>query len=344
MKMSLSTVKQELRWLQVVVFGSVILQGLLAATAGADLFDDNPPVWEPLLRGEKLTTTYEEYQGPPGSALRHILMWEPGRSTFVTESLRTGEQEGRTVPDSSTPKAPSSGDTATQPSPVSTDREGEVTDERPAPDSTADRSRVPYEPIRLSNIPPLYLNPRLPGEGVWQPEGMPVGPDGQQAIFRTSYRPSTEYANATGHMLLFDMNLLSMNLYLGSTEPGGSAQTSTVPLEERPRLLAVTNALWKQKHSGDAGTIFRGQELKKLAPGMATLAVYKDGSVDILEWNDGIPASIVQDAKQLRHLIVKDGKVVDSIVKGGRKRTRRLAWDTFWWKESLSVIRLGTDT
>jgi hypothetical protein len=188
----------------------------------------------------------------------------------------------------------------------------------PANDAALSYCRAPYKAVWLKNIPPLYMTPELPGEGVWQSQGMPTGPDAQPVMYRTGYRPSAQYANAIAHMLLFDMKRVSMSLFIGSSEPGGSERTSTVPRGDRPNLVAVTNALWKQKHSGEGGTIFRGQVIKKLAPGLATIVSYKDGSVDILEWNDGIPVSLISDAKQLRHLIVKDGKVVDHIVKGGR--------------------------
>ena len=59
--------------------------------------------------------------------------------------------------------------------------------------------------------------------------------------------------------------------------------------------------------------------LKELAPGLATIVAYSDDSVDILEWNDGIPTSLIRDARQLRHLIVKEGRVVDSVIQGGRR-------------------------
>jgi hypothetical protein len=175
-----------------------------------------------------------------------------------------------------------------------------------------------FRSLTVKNIPPLYRAPELPGEGVWRSQGLPTGPDGQAVMYRTSYRPSVEYPNAIAHMLLFDMSRLSMRLYIGSTEPGGSAATATIEPEARSLLLAVTNALWKQKHSGEAGAIFRGKVIKPLFPGMATMVVYNDDSVDVLEWNEGIPTSIIRDARQLRHLIVKDGKVVDTVLKGGK--------------------------
>lgn len=176
-----------------------------------------------------------------------------------------------------------------------------------------------YNVFALKNIPPLYVTPVLPGEGIWRSDEMPSGPGGRPVIYKTSYRPSVEFPNAVVYMLFFDMKQLAMRLYIGSTEPGGSAGSASIEPNLRPDLLAVTNALWKQKHSGEAGAVNKGNVLKALVPGMATIVIYVDGSVDVMEWNDGIPMELVQDARQLRHLIVKDGKVVDSVIKGGKE-------------------------
>jgi hypothetical protein len=163
-------------------------------------------------------------------------------------------------------------------------------------------------------------------------------------MYRTSYRPSIEYPNAVVHMLILDMKKLDVRLYIGSTEPGGSTSTASIEPDIRQNLLAVTNALWKQKHAGEAGAIMRGKVIKPLCPGMATMVVYNDGSPDILEWNAGIPLSCVSDARQLRHLIVKNGKVVDTVIKSGRNSdseiglglllvedTQAAAPEQYWW-------------
>jgi len=55
-----------------------------------------------------------------------------------------------------------------------------------------------------------------------------------------------------------------------------------------------------------------------MVDGMATLIVYSDGSVDIREWSPEIPLNVVSDARQLSHLIVKNGMVIKTIA----KRTR----------------------
>jgi hypothetical protein len=165
-------------------------------------------------------------------------------------------------------------------------------------------------------IPPLYVSPALPGEGIWHWKDMPTGESGRPIIFKTTYRPSVHYPNAIVHMFLFNMKHVSMRLCIGSAEEGGSAASARIERQDRPSLLAVTNGLWKLKHSGGGGIIFRGKVMKKPAPGLATLVVYKDQSIDIVEWNERIPISEISDARQLKHLIVSDGKVVESIRKG----------------------------
>jgi hypothetical protein len=171
-------------------------------------------------------------------------------------------------------------------------------------------------PMLPARIPPLYVSPALPGEGIWHWQDMPTGESGQPIIFKTTYRPSVQYPNAIVHMFLFNVKHVSTRLCIGSAEEGGSAASAQIEGQDRPNLLAVTNGLWKLKHSGGGGIILRGKVVKKLAPGLATLVVYKDQSIDIVEWNDRIPISEISDARQLKHLIVSDGKVVESIRKG----------------------------
>ena len=118
-------------------------------------------------------------------------------------------------------------------------------------------------------------------------------------------------------MMIVDMSKCFLQYYVGSQEPGATRAVSAVEPNLFPRMLAVTNAMWMQRHSQGAGAIFRGKVIYPMVDGMATLIAYKDGSLDIQEWNSSIPLDLVRDARQLRHLIVKDGKVVQAIVRNG---------------------------
>jgi len=168
------------------------------------------------------------------------------------------------------------------------------------------------------SIPPLYLSPTLEGEGIWTAEGLPAGSDASPLAYKTVYRPSEEFPNSIVYMALFDMSRLKARLFIGEGEPGIYQISRHADQENLSKIVAITNAMWMQQHARGAGAIFRGQQVYPMVEGMATLVVYRDESVDIIEWSDDIPKSLVSDARQLQHLIVKDGKVVDRVVKHGK--------------------------
>jgi len=179
-------------------------------------------------------------------------------------------------------------------------------------------SRDPLDQLRLDNIKPLYTSPGLPGEGVWESSESPRDARGRPIIYRTFYRPSVEFPNAILYMMVVDMSKTYMQYYVGSQEPAARLASCDIESSLRSRIMAITNAMWMQRHSDGAGAIFRGKVLYPMVPGMATLILYNDGSADIQEWHSGIPLNKVRDARQLRHLIVKNGMVVKSVLRNGR--------------------------
>jgi hypothetical protein len=174
------------------------------------------------------------------------------------------------------------------------------------------------ESLTLKPIYPLYKQPYLKGEGLWVKQDLSEGRDSAGLIYRTFYRPSGEFPNAIVYMMLINMKHVSAKLYLGSAETYKGKSPARVEDSLQPSLVAVTNALWPTRHSGPGGVIFRGEVLKKMAPGVATIVFYKNGAVDVVEWSDKIPVSEVQDARQLQHLIAKDAKIVTTLVRRGR--------------------------
>jgi hypothetical protein len=176
----------------------------------------------------------------------------------------------------------------------------------------------PAQDMVVRDIPPLYKEPKLAGEGVWVKEDLSGGHDPAPIVYRTFYRPSERFPNAIAHMMLLNMKRMTPELYLGSAESYRKGKSCAVADSKAQQAVAVTNALWQTKHAGKGGIIFRGEVLKKMEPGVATIIVYKNGSMDILEWNDALPVADIQDARQLKHLIVNDGKVVTSITKRGQ--------------------------
>ena len=115
---------------------------------------------------------------------------------------------------------------------------------------------------------------------------MSGGHDQADYIYRTFYRPSGEFPNAIVYMMLVNMKHVSAKLYLGSAEPYKGQSPSRIEESLSALLLAVTNALWPTRHSGRG--VSTGRVLKDMAPGVATIVFHKNGSVDVVEWNDQI--------------------------------------------------------
>lgn len=181
-----------------------------------------------------------------------------------------------------------------------------------------DRSVTVGNVLSLKDIPPLYKSPTIKGEGIWVSAGTPVGGDGNPLVYKTVYRPSVKFPNTQVFMAIFDMTRLKPRLFIGRTEPGIYKVSHTATQESFSRLVSITNAMWMQRHSKGAGAIVRGEVIYPMVSGMATLVVYQDDSVDVLEWSEDIPLSIVKDARQLSYLILKDGKVVDKVITNGK--------------------------
>ena len=119
-------------------------------------------------------------------------------------------------------------------------------------------------------------------------------------------------------MAMFDISRLKTRLFIGNTEPGMYEISYSPERESLSKIVAITNALWMQQHARGAGAIFRGRVVYPMVPGMATLVIYRDDSVDIVEWSDDIPTHLVKDARQLRYLLIKDGAVVENVVRNGK--------------------------
>ena len=164
-------------------------------------------------------------------------------------------------------------------------------------------------------IKPL-IHPALPGEGVWHPAGAHAGPN--PPVLLTTFRSDPEYPQFVAGVAWVNHEETHLTYVPGLVEPPeiehrGPAE---VPEKLRNRVVATFNGGFPLETSL-AGLIYRGQVIAPMVNGIATVVEYRDGRVDIVEWESGehVNPRIVF-AKQNLPPIIYEGKLNPNLSHG----------------------------
>jgi hypothetical protein len=157
-------------------------------------------------------------------------------------------------------------------------------------------------------IKPVFARP-LAGEGVWEPTGPAV--DGRPPVLVTTFRTERAYPRIVAYVAWFDHTRTALAYYPGRYEPPSATLRgpAEVPHGQRWRLLATFNSgfIYQDGLNGDA---LNGHVNEPLKQGLATLAAYKDGRVNIVGWNGGAaPGPAIAWARQSLPLIINHGRL-----------------------------------
>lgn len=111
-----------------------------------------------------------------------------------------------------------------------------------------------------------------------------------------------------------DTHLLAARLYSGSESPGGGPYRFTAPIQPASArsLVAAFNGGFKMNTAED-GYYTEGRMIDPLRPGLASLVIYADGSVNIGAWGGDI--SMTREVVAVRQNLVP-------LVAGGRPTPR----------------------
>lgn len=161
--------------------------------------------------------------------------------------------------------------------------------------------------------PNLHRIGVLDEEGVWTPYIYDT--TGRVAAYRTFLQPDKERPYAVTAVVVFNLGISRLGFVLGSEEP---ISTNTkvyrpggIPLADKQPgvLLATFNGGFKAQH-GQYGTFYEGNIMLSGRPGMSTLLLYRDGKVDLQDWD-----SKFYDAKEIRSwrqngpFLVRNGEI-----------------------------------
>jgi hypothetical protein len=169
---------------------------------------------------------------------------------------------------------------------------------------------------RPPNVVPL-IQPALPGEGVWKKAAAEAGP--KPPVLLTTFRSDPEYPQFVAGVAWIDSARTELAYVPGLAEPPPPLShrgPAEVPESRRGRVVATFNGGFPLETS-NAGLIYRGKVVEAMVNGIATVIEYRDGRVDIVDWNKGESAPPdVWFAKQNLPPIIDGGKLNPNLSDG----------------------------
>ncbi|MCC6380963.1 MAG: phosphodiester glycosidase family protein [Dehalococcoidia bacterium] len=141
------------------------------------------------------------------------------------------------------------------------------------------------KPLTLPKTKPLRESLEA-GEGVWSTAGLPRSSPEDMLMAKTFIRPDKSRPYALVGVLLADARRVRLHMVGGTVDPGGDRGVKgpgVVPKDDYANLLVAWNGGFKGPHGG-FGMVADGKEYRPLRNGLASVAVYKDGTVRMGEW------------------------------------------------------------
>ena len=173
----------------------------------------------------------------------------------------------------------------------------------------------------------------------WQAYGPTMNGEPLMAQTILTLDPQRPYAAIA--LVRIDLSRLKLHLMPGFLEPSHAANVvkaipnmGMIPISDQSRLIAAFNGGFKAIN-GNYGMIVDGVTLLPAQPGLATLAIYRDGHVNIGAWEGGIsPTTDMIAFRQNCPLIVQNGQinqmvnVVNYVMWGNTIGNQDITWRT----------------
>ena len=205
--------------------------------------------------------------------------------------------------------------------------------------SHAAQSERPAPILSVVDAPPSI-------EGGWQAFGPSVA--GSPAMARASVKPDPTRPYAQAALVRIDLSRTQLGVVPGTVEPAAAKgvppfpRSGDIPASDQAKLLAAFNGGFKAVHGG-YGMMVDGITILPPKDGIATLAIYRDGSVRLGAWGRDITSTVDMVAfRQNCPLLVDAGQINPTVNDGSRKEwgytVKNL--DTTW-RSGLGISRDG---
>jgi Phosphodiester glycosidase len=222
--------------------------------------------------------------------------------------------------------------------------------EQPVPRSTSSEAAIVATVIpsnlRIWQLPLLTPFGKLAGEGQWSAYLHAV--DGQETVaYRTFLEPDPHRPYSVIAIVAFDLQSTRLHFILGTVEPIPAkpqpSRTGTIPASDlQPgTLLATFNGGFKARH-GHFGAM--ADSLVALPPinGLATVAMYLDGHVQMGEWGKDIKDSPDLVAwRQNGKLLINNGQITPDTNQANELWGSTIQGGSITWRSALGLSTDG---
>jgi hypothetical protein len=191
---------------------------------------------------------------------------------------------------------------------------------------------------RPNRVAPL-IQPAVPGEGIWRATRRGLGADAP--ILISNLRNQPEYPRVVAGLAWIDAKRTLIALNPGRLEPAVPIPRGSmdVPQASRDKLLATFNSGFKLSDS-HGGFVLDGHTYAEMQDGQATLVGYRDGRVNVIDWQYGSRAPrTISFARQNLPLIVNEGRPSPNLDNGEWGATVGNA--VLVWRSGIGVDRHG---
>ncbi len=175
------------------------------------------------------------------------------------------------------------------------------------------RNAVSKEPeLSLQAITPLSNLPSLAGEGAWSPL---INASAGALLAETFFRPDKSRPYAITYLVKMNMQHLSLSEVAGIVQPGGyyNSGSGKIPtdIQKTNNLVAAFNGGFQNK-DGHYGMIIGNKTLLPLQKNIATLVIYKNSKIKIINYAGQALGKDVLAVRQNGPILLQNSKDVSS--------------------------------
>lgn len=203
---------------------------------------------------------------------------------------------------------------------------------------------INLDKINLNQITTLHQLSPITGEGRWIPIVQNLYPK-QVVIARTFIRPDISHPYAEVSLVKMDMKKLGIGAQAGTYYPSGLHKIyglGFVPknIQNSNNLLAVFNGGFQEK-DGHYGMIVGNTTYVSLRNNLATLLLYKNGSVKLINYmGQKLDANILA-VRQNGPFLIKNSKITPFVEQGPDTWGRTTTNSMYTWRSGLGITKNG---